>query len=61
MQFVEMLEFLARIANIVYKTADSMPLYQKIDKILDSVLSLASLKRKPPNIIDFIYSESDDD
>ena len=40
MVFVEMLEFLGRIAHAAFKQDEDMELYQKIDKVLDSVLSL---------------------
>ena len=43
--FVEFLEFLGRVAYEKYKTL-SLPLYQKIEKVLDDVLMVVNVARK---------------
>ena len=58
MVFVEFLEFVGRLGNQLFK-GDDMELYEKIDKIMDWLLALIGIQRRLPNIVEFIYSESD--
>ena len=44
LEFVEFLEYIARIANEKYKT--DIPLYEKVEKVLDNVLALIDADRK---------------
>jgi len=39
MLFVEMLEFIGRLGNLVYKDRDDLSLSDKIDNILDKLLN----------------------
>jgi len=58
--FVEFLEFIGRIATVVYKM-DSTSLKEKICLVLDDVLKTANFVRKAPMMKTDIESESDYD
>ena len=51
MVFVEMLEFLVRIALIVFKNENVLAIDSKLNKVMDSLFSIVGVLRKPPNII----------
>ena len=63
LQFVEFLELIGRIAQLKYKSSalHSLDLVNKIELILDEVLALVEVQRKPVNIQHDEESESDDD
>ena len=64
LQFVELLEMIGRIADVKYKGTEmetTMTLAQRIEFVLDDVLSLVDVKRKDVNIVIDEQSESDDE
>ena len=65
LEWVEFLEFIARVAHSRFKSASeevaSQPLHQKIEFILDDLLQGHGLQRQEVNIEVEEFSESDDD
>ena len=64
LQFVELLELIGRIADVKFRGTEmetSMTLAQRIEFVIDDVLTLVDGKRKDVIIIIDEQSESDDD
>ncbi|CDW89852.1 UNKNOWN [Stylonychia lemnae] len=61
LQFVELLEYICRVADYKFRNNDDMNLVQKIEIVLEDVLALVDVKRKDVNIKVDDESESDDD
>jgi len=64
LQFVELLEMIGRIADVKFKGTDmetTTTLAQKIEAVLDDVLTLVDVKRREVNIVVDEQSESDDE
>ena len=65
MEFVEFLEFLGRLAHMRFKNSSpelaSQPLVNKLEFILDDLMTGFSLTRNEVNIESLEFSESDDD
>ncbi len=59
--YVEFLEFISRIADEKYKGQQSIPLYQKIEWVLDDILKLVNVARREiKRRIEFVLDESDE-
>ena len=63
LQYVEFLEFLARIADLFFEGSEmeGLELHEKIEHILDEILPLVGAKRVKQKIVIEEFSESDDD
>jgi len=64
LQFVELLEMIGRIADLKFRGTEmehSLTLAQKIEFVLDDVLSMVEIKRKDVKIVHDEHSESDDE
>jgi hypothetical protein len=64
LQFVELLEMIGRIADVKFHGTEmetSMTLAQRIEFVLDDILTLVEVKRKDVNIVIDEQSESDDE
>ncbi len=63
LKFVELLELIGRIAQLKFKGTENegIPLYKKIEYVLDIVLKMVEMERKDINIKVNEESESDDE
>lgn len=64
LQFVELLELIGRIAEVKFRGTEfetTMSLAQRIEFVLDDILTLVDVKRKDVNINNEELSESDDE
>ncbi|CDW83993.1 UNKNOWN [Stylonychia lemnae] len=58
MQFVEMLEFIARLGEQIFKNQPDLMLQEKIENVMDSLLRLVGMQRKQPVIAEYLESDS---
>ena len=60
---MELLELIGRIADLKFKNSDMdiLPLYKRMEFILDDLLELVEMKRKDIHIVVDDQSESDDE
>eukprot|EP00344_Euplotes_crassus_P004081 CAMPEP_0197013498 /NCGR_PEP_ID=MMETSP1380-20130617/66557_1 /TAXON_ID=5936 /ORGANISM="Euplotes crassus, Strain CT5" /LENGTH=78 /DNA_ID=CAMNT_0042437791 /DNA_START=118 /DNA_END=354 /DNA_ORIENTATION=+ len=59
--FVEFLEFISRLAQLLFKKNKSMPLFDKIFYILQKMFRLIPAEAIKPETEYFLESESDDE
>ena len=63
MVFVELLEFLARVAELYFEGSEmeELELHTKLEHLLDEILPLVNAKRVKQSTVIEEFSESDDD